>query len=100
MNNQRLWFLTGILCAISASNMANAADPPAPVAPEETIADQAKAVGLAVKHDAEEVAKAVKEEAKKVAVAAQQGAKEVRATVTHQIKITDDNKTEGSTDPK
>jgi hypothetical protein len=100
VNNQWLWLLTGIFCATSSSNMANADDPPSPAATDATIADQARAVGITVKHDAEEVAKAVKKEAKKVAAAAQQGAKEVQATVTHQIKITDDSRTERSTQPK
>lgn len=99
MKNQRLWFLTAILCATSASSIASAADPPAPAPPDESVAAQAKALGVAVKRNAQEVAKTVKVQAKKVAVAAQQGAKEVQATVTHHIKNNDDNKTEDSTRP-
>ena len=94
MNNQRFWFLTTILCVACGPQMARSTDPPAPTVPEETIATQAKALGLTVKHDAEDFAKAVKEQAKKVGVAAQQGAKEVQAKVVHQVKITDDNKTD------
>jgi hypothetical protein len=93
VNRQGLWFLTVCLCAAGEPNMADAADP-APSTTDESIAMQARAVGLTVKHDAEEFAKAVKEQAKKVGIAAQQGAKEVQTTVTHQMKITDDNKSD------
>lgn len=94
MNNQRLRFLAGFVCVVGAASVANAADPPAPTVPDDSIAAQAKAVGLTIEHDAQELAKAVKEQAKKVSAAAQQGAKQVQATVKHQVKGTDTKKTE------
>jgi hypothetical protein len=102
VNKQRLWLLMAFVCA-SASGIATAADAPAPVAPvapDDSIAAQAKAMGLTVKHDAQELAKAVKEQAKKVGVAAQQGAKEVQAAATHHVKATDDKKAEPSKPPE
>ncbi len=92
MSDQWRWLLVAVLSAAIPLQIARSADPPAQDATNDTIATKARAVGLTVKHDAEEFAKAVKEQAKKVGAAAQQGAKEIQTTVVHQVKIGDDDK--------
>ena len=106
MSQQERFFAAAFLCAAGAVNVAISADPPAPATRDDTIAMQARALGLTVKHDAEGLAATIKEHAKAMGVAAQRGAKDVKSSVAHQFEIHDStdadkagkahNRTEGS----